>query len=269
MQQFKIYVSAASAVGVVRDFVNARNEQLPALVRGVETELQLRLFASQDGYEPYPIEQLSNIASWQWVMDKDFNEETAYVLVADNANIRVESVTEKVDDTEYTYTQVSIPLTNTNTVELDQWLGTESSKRGLVAELVGYDADGSSVFVLQLENFTFRNRLTSSGNPTELPTEYLTEAQVRAVITGTLQHPFEFEFSTDGTSWHTEQTDADLYYRQRISGIGADWSTAIKLIQGTPGTNGATPQKGVDYWTDDDKAEIKAYVDEAILNGEW
>ncbi len=31
----------------------------------------------------------------------------------------------------------------------------------------------------------------------------------------------------------------------------------------------ATPQKGVDYWTDDDKAEIKAYVDEAILGGEW
>lgn len=269
MQQFKIYVSAASAVGVVRDFVNARNEQLPALVRGVEAELQLRLFASQDGYEPYPIERLSNIASWQWVMDKDFNEETAYILVADNANIRAESVTEKVDDTEYTYTQVSIPLPNTNTVELDQWLGTESSKRGLVAELVGYDADGSSVFVLQLENFTFRNRLTSSGNPTELPTEYLTEAQVRAVITGTLQHPFEFEFSTDGTDWHAAQSDADLYYRQRISNINAEWSTAIKLIQGTPGTNGATPQKGVDYWTDADKAEIKTYVDEAILNGEW
>jgi hypothetical protein len=30
-----------------------------------------------------------------------------------------------------------------------------------------------------------------------------------------------------------------------------------------------TPVKGVDYWTDEDKAEIKAYVDEAILGGEW
>lgn len=29
------------------------------------------------------------------------------------------------------------------------------------------------------------------------------------------------------------------------------------------------PVKGVDYWTDEDKAEIKAYVDEAILGGEW
>lgn len=33
--------------------------------------------------------------------------------------------------------------------------------------------------------------------------------------------------------------------------------------------DGDTPQKGVDYWTEADKVEIKAYVDEAILNGEW
>lgn len=32
---------------------------------------------------------------------------------------------------------------------------------------------------------------------------------------------------------------------------------------------GPTPQKGVDYWTDADKAEIKSYVDDAILGGEW
>lgn len=30
-----------------------------------------------------------------------------------------------------------------------------------------------------------------------------------------------------------------------------------------------TPVKGVHYWTEADKAEIKAYVDDAILNGEW
>lgn len=35
------------------------------------------------------------------------------------------------------------------------------------------------------------------------------------------------------------------------------------------GKDGYTPQKGVDYWTDADKAEIKSYVDEAILGGAW
>lgn len=32
---------------------------------------------------------------------------------------------------------------------------------------------------------------------------------------------------------------------------------------------GRTPVRGVDYWTADDIAEIKTYVDEAILGGEW
>ena len=33
--------------------------------------------------------------------------------------------------------------------------------------------------------------------------------------------------------------------------------------------DGYTPVRGTDYWTDADKAEIKAYVDDAILNGAW
>ena len=31
-----------------------------------------------------------------------------------------------------------------------------------------------------------------------------------------------------------------------------------------PAIKGDTPQKGVDYWTDEDKAEIKAYVDQQL-----
>ena len=38
---------------------------------------------------------------------------------------------------------------------------------------------------------------------------------------------------------------------------------------GPAGPAGYTPQRGTDYWTDEDKAEIKAYVDEAILGGAW
>lgn len=40
-------------------------------------------------------------------------------------------------------------------------------------------------------------------------------------------------------------------------------------FNGEDGAPGYTPQKGVDYWTDADKAEVKQYVDDAILNGEW
>lgn len=40
-------------------------------------------------------------------------------------------------------------------------------------------------------------------------------------------------------------------------------------LKGDPGDDGYTPVKGVDYWTDADIAEIKNYVDEAILGGAW
>lgn len=45
-----------------------------------------------------------------------------------------------------------------------------------------------------------------------------------------------------------------------ITGTGAD---------GQNGADGYTPVRGTDYWTEADKAEIKAYVDEAILGGAW
>ena len=38
---------------------------------------------------------------------------------------------------------------------------------------------------------------------------------------------------------------------------------------GAPGKDGHDPVRGVDYWTEADKAEIKSYVDEAILGGAW
>jgi len=38
---------------------------------------------------------------------------------------------------------------------------------------------------------------------------------------------------------------------------------------GAAGARGYSPVRGTDYWTDADKAEIKSYVDEAILNGSW
>lgn len=40
-------------------------------------------------------------------------------------------------------------------------------------------------------------------------------------------------------------------------------------LKGEKGADGYTPVRGTDYWTDADKAEIKSYVDEAILRGEW
>lgn len=38
---------------------------------------------------------------------------------------------------------------------------------------------------------------------------------------------------------------------------------------GADGADGYTPVRGTDYWTEYDKSEIKSYVDDVILSGEW
>ncbi len=38
---------------------------------------------------------------------------------------------------------------------------------------------------------------------------------------------------------------------------------------GPTGPAGKTPERGVDYWTEKDKNDIKSYVENAILGGEW
>ncbi len=63
-----------------------------------------------------------------------------------------------------------------------------------------------------------------------------------------------------------------------FSGSEEEWIASLKGEKGDTGDTGAkgdkgdkgdVPKKGVDYWTEEDKAEIKGYVDEAILGGAW
>ncbi len=51
----------------------------------------------------------------------------------------------------------------------------------------------------------------------------------------------------------------------KASDTSGDWSDPVPF-KGDPGH---TPVRGTDYWTESDIAEIKSYVDEAILNGAW
>lgn len=53
---------------------------------------------------------------------------------------------------------------------------------------------------------------------------------------------------------------------------GADGAKGDKGDRGETGPSGEdgyTPVRGTDYWTAEDVAEIKSYVDEAILGGAW
>ena len=94
MQEHIIYLDAHESVAVVRDEKNMRTLPPPTLVRGTACTLKLRLFAERIGTTPYPIANLYDVVAWQFAMDSDFYDRSPYKLVADNANIELNSVQE-------------------------------------------------------------------------------------------------------------------------------------------------------------------------------
>lgn len=64
-----------------------------------------------------------------------------------------------------------------------------------------------------------------------------------------------------------DKGDQGIQGEQGIQGIQG--KQGEKGADGAKGDAGYSPVRGTDYWTDADKAEIKSYVDEAILNGAW
>ena len=261
MQNIIFYVAANETLGVVKDYANAKTVAPPTLVRGVEACLRMRLFANRDGDAPYPLTAFTNIVGWQWAMDSDFNEDTAYKLVGDDADISVTGVTEDIGGEEIAYTEIAIPMSGMNTAELAAWLGTEKSKSGLAGELVGVDANGNQVFILQVENFTVRNRITSLGNPTSLTPEYLTAAQVTAMIAAGVT----LQFSVDGVDWHETQADADRFIRFRsASGSGAPWSEPLKMAAGPKGDPGVDAFCYIAYASDATGADFSFTPDNSL-----
>ena len=62
-------------------------------------------------------------------------------------------------------------------------------------------------------------------------------------------------------------TTATIKYTDRNSNIQT--VTINDGQKGADGQPGYVPVRGTDYWTEADKAEIKSYVDNAILGGSW
>jgi hypothetical protein len=247
MQNTTFFVAANETLGVVRDYANAKTSAAPTLVRGVAVCLKMRLFAKREGLAAYPLAALSGIASWQWAMDNDFNESTTYKLVGENGDITASEVVDTVEGEEITYTEISIPIPDMNTVELAAWMGADKSKSGLHGELVGLDAEGRQVFIVQVENFTVRNRITSLGEPTPVAPDFLTAAQVRALLAAGM----ECSFSADGEAWHGTQAAEDTLARVRLRGeANGLWSDPVALVAGPRGLPGASAYCYVAYASD-------------------
>ena len=182
MQDIVFYVAAKETHGIVRDSANANNLSAPNLVLGVSVCLKMRLFAACNVATAYPVASFSGISGWNWRMDADFERDTPNKLIADADDIFVHTVTETVDGETVTFTEFVIPISDMNTQELATWLGNEKKRSGLVGELVGYDTHENAVFVLQIEDFTIRNRIAGLGDPTAIEQEVATRSQTAQMI---------------------------------------------------------------------------------------
>lgn len=82
-----------------------------------------------------------------------------------------------------------------------------------------------------------------------------------------------YEIDVDASSVQIDDlilgSNYDIYQVKSFVEVGIAHCERLFSVKGTDGQPGATPVKGTDYWTDADKAEIKSYVDDAILGGAW
>lgn len=247
MQELIFYVNAASTLGICRDSFDAKTVALPAIIRGGEVLFRMRLFSGNSPREQYPLEALQNVVSWEWNMDADYDEDTPCKLVADNSAITVGEVEEERDGTTTIYTEIQIPVSQTNTVELRDWLNSAESKSDLSAELAGYDVDGKLAFILQLKGFTVRNRIVSAGTPTEIPDSYLDEAGVRALLAAGFEVQCAESADAEDSAWISaaDAPDTCLWTRSRLRGnSAAAWSTPVKRIVGPQGPQGEKGDTG-------------------------
>jgi len=162
MQEIVIYLRAGDVVATLVDEFNQSGKAVPAITRGMRANLCLRLLDNEG--KPIPVEDLDYMG-WDFVLAHDWSSATP-VQIREQAGISVTSVTieEKV------FSQINIPLTETNTEELIAALSNSPSIK-LGGELAGFESgEVDPGFLIQFD-MTVRNRRGTAG--TDVPTPVL------------------------------------------------------------------------------------------------
>lgn len=220
MQKINVHLRVNDAKAILVDEFNQtlNSTNTPAITRGVKCDLVLILLGANG--EPIPESQLSSIVAWDFIMADDWITTTApQIRVSDGITVDGSIIT--------------IPLSDTNTVELIAFLGNSATKN-LGAELAGFEA--ASIypnFLIQFD-LAVRNRRSDAGTgtPTEVPDGSLNAAQTYAL----LRSKPAFEYSIDGIVWDNEQTPLHKFFR--YSYLEGAWSDGIELLEGSQGDQG-------------------------------
>lgn len=106
------------------------------------------------------------------------------------------------------------------------------------------------------------------GDPMEIDATGVTEE-----LSAYDSQPKGFAFlATDTGMMHIKNSDSPGDWSAPVGfqgPAGKDGKDGKDGTNGIDGVDGYTPVRGTDYWTEEDIATIKSYVDDAILNGAW
>jgi hypothetical protein len=174
MQDIVFYLRADDVAAIVVDRYNQK-ASAPTITRGLKPRLCLRLIHT-DG-TPFAASDL-DYAAWDFVLATDWNTTTP-------PQIRVQTgiTVAEVEVGAVTYSEIRIPLTETNTSELVTALSTNPSA-SIGAELAGIPAGESDPGAVWQFDMTVRNRrgTAGTGSPEPVGDGSYTSSQVDALI---------------------------------------------------------------------------------------
>lgn len=101
---------------------------------------------------------------------------------------------------------------------------------------------------------------------------YTDEEIAKIDTTPTVQIELDTSLSVQGKAADAKAVGDALGEKLGATELDSAINTALAQAKASgefDGQDGNTPVRGTDYWTDADIAEIKSYVDEAILGGAW
>lgn len=225
--------------GVIGTRVTPSNQQDTtsiSLAKGMEVVLSFSIFSGDTADSLIPGSTLAEYAAWEFVLNDKFDPNPVELR---STSITINQANNSID----------VYISDTNTVELSEWLGETDSK------IIGFALEGTRTgktkpdLILQ-STMVIYNRRNSAGEPTENPDNYYTKTVLNAILSAS----DEYEFSVDGeTDWHSTQVEGDKYMRSRNKEIAGDWSDALKIPAGTPGkagTNGTSSYLYIAYASD-------------------
>ncbi len=128
-------------------------------------------------------------------------------------------------------------------------------------EATFYPAGGESEIVLLQDVAQMKSRvLNDQGSPETGDPDYYSAAQVNAIMNA----GDEYEFSSDGESWHSTQTESDIYMRSRNKSVGGEWSDSILIPSGKNGADGTSDYCYIRYASNSDGADFSATPSDSL-----